>query len=150
MWIVSYFISTVSANWDRVCPPYSRRPHPNGVCGSRIDEILSMLCADGYNEYPAAPSFDFRRKRNVDESEEKSMLHGFLIRRGQANSFLSKRSSYFQRGIVCECCYNSCSIMELFSYCRGSPGPLFGLFKRSTDRQQKRLDKEFKNNVPLT
>lgn len=68
-------------------------------------------------------------------SEETNQIRRYLIPRKNANSFLVKRSSFYERGIVCECCYNQCSIMELLSYCRGGPG-LFGLFKRSVDRQK--------------
>ena len=60
-------ISVVSANWDKVCTPFTKRfgPHPHGICGSRIDETLSLLCIGGYNEFPSFN--DARRKRDIDK-----------------------------------------------------------------------------------
>jgi len=61
-------VQTVSANWDRVCTPFTRSfgPHPRGICGRRIDETLELLCVAGYNEYPSTNSF-FRKKRDTNK-----------------------------------------------------------------------------------
>nr|ALJ03494.1 insulin-like peptide 2 [Sinonovacula constricta] len=125
----------VRANWDRTCTPFTRSfgPHPAGLCGRRIDEMLQFLCYDGYNESPYS-----RKKRDTEEKPHQSELGSLLIPREEANSYLVKRSDYFERGIVCECCYHHCSIMELFSYCRNGPG-LYGIFKRSVDSHLKKF-----------
>lgn len=58
-------LSVVSANWGKVCTPFTKRfgPHPHGICGSRIDETLDLLCIAGYNEFPSYNVF--RKKRDL-------------------------------------------------------------------------------------
>ncbi|XP_053398358.1 molluscan insulin-related peptide 3-like [Mercenaria mercenaria] len=143
MLTISLFHS-VTANWNRVCTPFTKSfgPHPHGLCGSRIDETLDLLCVGGYNEYPSYGGF--RRKREISERHLED-LSGILIRRQEANSYLVKRSSFYERGIVCECCYHRCSVFELFSYCRGEPG-LLGLFKRSVGEQKQSFRHDHSND----
>ena len=62
---------------------------------------------------------------------------GILIPRSEANSYLVKRSAYYEQGIVCECCYHRCSLRELLSYCRNDTAARFGLFKRSVANRKK-------------
>jgi hypothetical protein len=64
-----YSFNAVLANWDRVCSPFTKSfgPHPHGICGSRIDETLDLLCVGGYNEYPSYGGF--RKKRDIAEGK---------------------------------------------------------------------------------
>jgi hypothetical protein len=61
--------SVVSANWNKVCTPFTKRfgPHPHGICGSRIDETLGLLCIGGYNEFPSFN--DARKKRDLNKGK---------------------------------------------------------------------------------
>ncbi|XP_060600844.1 con-Ins Im2-like [Ruditapes philippinarum] len=139
-----YSFNAVLANWDRVCSPFTKSfgPHPHGICGSRIDETLDLLCVGGYNEYPSYGGF--RKKRDIAEGHARD-LHGILIKRKEANSYLVKRSNFYERGVVCECCYHRCSVFELFSYCRGEPSFL-GLFKRSVRDQEPKFRHDHSND----
>ncbi|XP_060604739.1 molluscan insulin-related peptide 1-like isoform X2 [Ruditapes philippinarum] len=109
--------STLPANslGDKECTPrtFENGPHQFGICGNRIDELLGLLCANGHNElYPF-----IKRKRDASNELDKK-YPDILMNREDANTYLQKRVSYVSTGIVCECCYNQCNIMELLSYCR--------------------------------
>lgn len=68
-------VQAVSANWDRVCTPFTRSlgPHPRGVCGQRIDETLEVLCIGGYNEFPSSSNY-FRKKRETHQGMPLSLF----------------------------------------------------------------------------
>ncbi|XP_052808151.1 con-Ins Im2-like [Mya arenaria] len=139
--LVMSLLRAVCADWERVCTPFTRSfgAHPGGICGHRLDEMLDVLCVDGYNQYPSQSSGYggyFRRKRHT-KTDDGPSLRDIVIPKSEANAYLSrqKRSSYYNRGIVCECCFHRCDIMELLSYCRTSGPDYFGLFKRSADKQ---------------
>ena len=78
MFIVSS-LKTALANWDRVCSPFTKSfgPHPQGICGNRIDETLDLLCVGGYNEYPSYGGF--RKKRDTSEGKTSSHFAPPLI-----------------------------------------------------------------------
>lgn len=65
--LIISLVDVVMATWNRVCTPFTKSfgPHPYGICGNRIDELLDVLCIGGYNEYPNQNSF--RRKRDISE-----------------------------------------------------------------------------------
>lgn len=46
-----YNIQQASGGPNRVCTPgtFRRGPHPLGICGSFIDDILDTLCFNGFN-----------------------------------------------------------------------------------------------------
>lgn len=55
-------------------------------------------------------------------SDRVDQLKDIIMGKTEAFSYLQKRSDYQKKGIVCECCYNQCSILELQQYCNSSPG----------------------------
>ncbi|WAR07386.1 hypothetical protein MAR_017344 [Mya arenaria] len=56
--LVMSLLRAVCADWERVCTPFTRSfgAHPGGICGHRLDEMLDVLCVDGYNQYPSQSS----------------------------------------------------------------------------------------------
>ncbi|KAL5010790.1 hypothetical protein ScPMuIL_013095 [Solemya velum] len=92
-------------------------PHAQGLCGSQITEIVKLVCGTrGYNERPV------KRSEDEEEIDRVDQLKDIIMGKTEAFSYLQKRSDYQKKGIVCECCYNQCSILELQQYCNSSPG----------------------------
>ena len=61
VWFMILELQTVLATWSKYCTPLTKSlgPHPRGICGNQINEMLSLLCYMGYN----------RRKRDVDQDD---------------------------------------------------------------------------------
>uniref|UniRef100_A0A098LY04 Ubs_11 putative toxin n=1 Tax=Unedogemmula bisaya TaxID=746885 RepID=A0A098LY04_UNEBI len=122
----------VAHSYEQTCNSETREegPHPQGICGSNLSEILWVLCSDGHNSGRRS-----NRKRAADpESDDtagKGRLRGLLLSKRQALSYLKKQKTSKEgigydrklqkrqqsQGIVCECCYHHCSYNELIEYC---------------------------------
>lgn len=120
----------ITASKMKVCTLDSK-PSPQGICGKKIDEALSLICGKGgyIEKFTAkrsdslasgidAKSFLDMAKQSAQSNELHPSLSDILVDREAATSFLDKRASYFQSGVACECCYHSCSIKELSYYCK--------------------------------
>ncbi|XP_059169876.1 molluscan insulin-related peptide 1-like [Physella acuta] len=83
---------------------YHDRPHPHGLCGSKLSDTVHTICAiHGLRV----------GKRDADtDGDEK--LNEFLLAKKSALTYLSKRQN---RGITCECCYKTCTTHEILGYC---------------------------------
>lgn len=98
------------AGFEHTCSPY-QRPHPSGLCGPALIEVIPTLCtALGGSVYSK-----MRSKRDIDHVPEK--MRGILLNKKDAMSYLTKREAGGHRSITCECCYNQCNIVELLQYC---------------------------------
>ncbi|XP_060560497.1 con-Ins Im2-like [Ruditapes philippinarum] len=85
-----------------------------GSCGHGLDDLLSLACgATGYN---AHGSYSRKRKRR-SPTEIKMELNGITIGGHKAKDYLTKRTSFYFQGIVCECCINQCEFDEILGYC---------------------------------
>ncbi|XP_060559265.1 molluscan insulin-related peptide 3-like [Ruditapes philippinarum] len=119
------------------CSPYTK-PHKAGVCGSKIDEALEILCGEGgfverkYRKRSVsriepdildldAKTFLALHKQQNAQLDNKQPIVDILLPESKASSFLDKRVSFYRKGISCECCYHSCTVGELASYCK-NPG----------------------------
>lgn len=133
--LISLMIAIVNSSDHKVCSAHSK-PHPQGICGSKIDEVVKLVCGKGnYNEK------QYRKRRSVIEPnildlEASSLLAlsdhnaqpvetdeaesglNFLLKRSHAQDFLDKRGSFYWDGVACDCCYHSCSIRQLSKYCK--------------------------------
>nr|QUP51991.1 IRP-5 [Urechis unicinctus] len=93
-------------------------PKSGSICGSRIPEVLSLIC-NGIFLSPGKKSVDDLAKSGAEWDSP------VFIPRQSASSFLrSKRNiagSQFRTGIYCECCLHPCNIIEMSQYC-GQPG----------------------------
>ncbi|RUS88969.1 hypothetical protein EGW08_003305 [Elysia chlorotica] len=119
------------------CDFFQRRPHPNGLCGRRLPMVLNSLCQQFTRLLTrGSPQTKDAAKRAVHlggeteghdshvtplakdlalEEDSSLRLGDVFLERKSAMSYLSKRQ--VRGGIVCECCYNQCSVMELLQYC---------------------------------
>ncbi|KAK3585527.1 hypothetical protein CHS0354_022935 [Potamilus streckersoni] len=112
----------VFCDLDRTCTPLVKEkgPHPEGTCGMRLTNLVHTICEmfsgfkkRSYDSDTTAiqgigPPFTLPGERSMDK---KSAL-----------DFLSKRTPYEEKGIVCECCYHRCSFTELAQYCMPGGG----------------------------
>ncbi|XP_036357072.1 con-Ins Im1 isoform X1 [Octopus sinensis] len=89
-----------------------------GYCGDKIPNFLRLICSPGgYSDGP-------RQRRNYVSPyasrglrHRSSTLKDIIISKKKAKSYLVKRDRNWS-GIVCECCYNTCTIEELLDYCK--------------------------------
>ncbi|KAK3802812.1 hypothetical protein RRG08_012324 [Elysia crispata] len=93
---------------ERVCRGGNQqRPVRGGICGSAISNAVSEVCS---NRGKRSDSFlNTFTKNKVDGPDS------FALQKRDALGFLQKRD--LSRGIVCECCYNVCTLGELQEYC---------------------------------
>ncbi|GAB1600636.1 con-Ins Im1-like [Argonauta hians] len=82
-----------------------------GYCGDKIPNILRVLCT------PGGYSDGHVERRSYGLRHRSSTLKDIIISKTKAKSYLMKRDRNWS-GIVCECCYNTCSIDELLDYCK--------------------------------
>uniref|UniRef100_A0A0L8GK08 Insulin-like domain-containing protein n=1 Tax=Octopus bimaculoides TaxID=37653 RepID=A0A0L8GK08_OCTBM len=78
------------------------------MCVSVIFRRVFNGIVDGYEVSPYA-SRGLRHRS--------STLKDIIISKKKAKSYLVKRDRNWS-GIVCECCYNTCTIEELLDYCK--------------------------------
>ncbi|KAL3881616.1 hypothetical protein ACJMK2_028032 [Sinanodonta woodiana] len=107
---------------ERTCTPLIKQkgPHPQGACGSQLTNLVHTICE----------MFSGFKKRSYDADTTAVQGLGppvFLpeqrfIDKKSALDFLAKRTAYEEKGIVCECCYHRCSLMELAQYCMPDGG----------------------------
>ncbi|XP_063401955.1 molluscan insulin-related peptide 3-like [Mytilus trossulus] len=91
---------------DRICNSQST-PHPFGVCGSELSNIMQLICGDrGFNSRMS-------KRGEVIEDTTDSPLHGIILGKRKAMAYITKRRTH----IVCECCHNSCEFSEMEQYC---------------------------------
>ncbi|XP_033029331.1 insulin-like [Lacerta agilis] len=77
------------------------------LCGSHLVEALYLVCGErGFYYSP-------KTRRNV----EQPLVNGPLQNEVEALPFQPQDFEKVKRGIVQQCCQNSCSIYDLESYC---------------------------------
>ena len=98
------------------------------VATSNIGHKDSEVCSFLLETYVHKPCF-FSEMPDVDGN--------IFIPKYEAHSYLRKRArgkwgsaGHGYQGVVCECCYNRCSIMEMKQYC-ADRSHMFGVGKRS-------------------
>ncbi|KAJ8314526.1 hypothetical protein KUTeg_006676 [Tegillarca granosa] len=133
-------VASVLGGFERRCTSstYERGTHSQGICGPSLSDIVSLVCGGAQNinilnNKRDAPSswhyggYHNYKKRDVANAENRlsgkqAKLGNLLLGKKDAFSyFKSKRSAIVETGIVCECCYNSCSYYELTQYCMTQP-----------------------------
>ncbi|KAL3881622.1 hypothetical protein ACJMK2_028038 [Sinanodonta woodiana] len=102
---------------ERTCTPLTKQkgPHPQGTCGSHLTNVVHTICEmfSGFK----------KRSYDTDTTAFKGLEPPVLLpeelslNEKSALDFLSKRTPYEEKGIVCECCYHRCSYTELAQYC---------------------------------
>lgn len=144
IFVFALCITLVSCDPMKSCSPLSK-PHPHGICGSKIDEALDLVCGKGgyverkYRKRSAsgpdnslldmdAKTFLALFKQNAQQDDSQPAITDILLPGTSASSFLDKRGSFYRRGVSCECCYNSCSFRELSSYCKNPKKADFNMF----------------------
>jgi len=116
------------AGLERRCNYLDRRPHPNGVCGSNLNALISTLCSAFSG---GGDRSSYLAKRDAEKSEIDENMRGIMLSKKDAFSYLAKRELSGQN-IVCECCYHQCNYYEMLQYC-----PLPGNRRtRSLDQSQ--------------
>ncbi|XP_041354192.1 con-Ins Im2-like isoform X2 [Gigantopelta aegis] len=120
-------LGPVFTYYEKTCTLETRREGPanHGVCGSRLSEVLSMVCqhSGGFRE-------KWFRKRDTDYSGA-SRIQDITVKKKGALSYLTKRGTgYGEQGLTCECCYNQCSYRELRQYCKETPRRGFDLLRK--------------------
>ncbi|XP_076445560.1 con-Ins Im1-like [Babylonia areolata] len=113
-----------------------RGPDPNGMCGSRLSNVVRELCrtiGSGYagGKKRAGPFMTSVADPVLNGDSQQGTL---LLTKRQALSYLQKQRPPFSapglyaasllqkrsrgtKGITCECCYHRCSLGELLQYC---------------------------------
>ncbi|XP_067675462.1 con-Ins Im2-like [Haliotis asinina] len=108
-------VGWVLGDWEHSCSLETKREGPQGICGSRLPDVLDLVCRvyGGYTE-------KWFRKRSDEDS--KNRIKDIILGKRDALAYLSKRStsSFGEQGITCECCYHRCSYSELRQYCKSS------------------------------
>ncbi|KAH3718311.1 hypothetical protein DPMN_063404 [Dreissena polymorpha] len=118
------------------------KPHPEGICGSQLDDVLETLCVFGtahrkffkrsiveslpltevIGDINAKQFYDLYKSNALDSKDVVTVpATDFALSKKEAVSFFNKRRGVFDTGIVCECCKNICSISELNMYCQKRP-----------------------------
>jgi len=92
------------------------RPHREGVCGHLLIQTLDAVCAYlGSNNNKRSMHSNFVKRSSLDPS---TPLREVLSDERYALSTLSKRSfDDSESSITCECCYNACTVGDLYRYC---------------------------------
>lgn len=90
------------------------------VCGSHLTDALSVVCNGSYyNPQSSSQDKRFTFPRNDLLNRYWNIMaksYGYPIQ--NISPFLSNRR---KRGVVDDCCKNSCTVQELGSYCSSSP-----------------------------
>ncbi|KAK7106883.1 con-Ins Im2-like [Littorina saxatilis] len=131
LWVLALQVSTAAGGYEHTCDLNTRLrgAHSGGVCGRRLASLVAMLCEDRGH----AGRYNHPDKRSVRDTTGlvDERLRGILLNKREALSYLNtrvedtrvargaraKRRSGVQ-GITCECCYNVCSMNELYEYCK--------------------------------
>jgi len=128
-----YNMHVQSCTAQKTCTVGANTPHPKGVCGTLITELLKLLCGGTYRERsdlvkrsPAAAQsildmdpktlLDLTKKAKLND--EVQMGRDAFYDKRDATMFLQKKADYYITGISCECCYNKCDIREMVNYCK--------------------------------
>ncbi|XP_045169862.1 molluscan insulin-related peptide 3-like [Mercenaria mercenaria] len=145
IFLLALFLTVVSCGAMKSCSPLTK-PHPHGICGSKIDEALDLICGKGgYVERkyrkrsvsgvdPSLLDVDantflaLSKQQNAQLDDTRPPIVDLLLPGTQASNFLDKRGSFYRKGVSCECCYHSCSVRELTGYCRNPKKADFNLF----------------------
>jgi len=102
------------------CAGGYRTPHPNGVCGRQLRSLVENLCALLNNGRMVRR---YMAKRDTQAVTDEL----FGVSASQEPTFLPsalrKRST---QSLTCACCYNSCNVGTLVSFC-----PSSGFVRRS-------------------
>nr|P80090.2 RecName: Full=Molluscan insulin-related peptide 3; AltName: Full=MIP III; Contains: RecName: Full=Molluscan insulin-related peptide 3 B chain; Contains: RecName: Full=Molluscan insulin-related peptide 3 A chain; Flags: Precursor [Lymnaea stagnalis]AAB28954.1 insulin-related peptide III [Lymnaea stagnalis] len=99
-------VSITRGTTQHTCSILSR-PHPRGLCGSTLANMVQWLCST----YTTSSKV----KRQAEPDEEDDAMSKIMISKKRALSYLTKRES--RPSIVCECCFNQCTVQELLAYC---------------------------------
>ncbi|CAG5135825.1 unnamed protein product [Candidula unifasciata] len=102
-------VGVTHADLERVCD-YRSRAHHEGFCGANLDNMLHLVCSGLNVNVPSK----FIAKRQTDNFQNIN-LRSIMLNKKDALSYLAKREN--PGNIVCECCYNPCTIYELSQYC---------------------------------
>ncbi|XP_064594636.1 molluscan insulin-related peptide 3-like [Liolophura sinensis] len=111
----------VEAGYGKTCSPERRREGPaaRGMCGTHLSDALSVVCGGIFSV----------AKRSEQPSAR--TLKDIIANKQDALDYLGKRSSGLERtGVVCECCYHKCNIMEMLEYCGSSRKRSLGLLSK--------------------
>ncbi|CAN7941328.1 unnamed protein product [Ixodes hexagonus] len=90
-------------------------------CGKILLEFMEFVCEGEFYDPYAGPKRSLIGQRLFPlvspgiENADKAPSRGFL--RGESASQLLGKRNFQGGGIVFECCYKACSIMEAQSYC---------------------------------
>lgn len=153
---VCWRMDTALANFEHTCSgvDIEWRPHRHGKCGNSLRETVDTMCR--FFAMPSLSKFLVKRDTSAQTSGKMGKMGSILLNKKEAMSYLTKREAH--QSITCECCYHSCSYMELLQYCnvperffRGSrrqnrqdrQDNRRGSTRRSQRRERRRLEHDF-------
>ncbi|XP_076078985.1 con-Ins Im1-like [Mytilus galloprovincialis] len=122
VFVIYAFIWPVLAGFEKYCMSQTERygGHKDGICGDELSLVVTLVC-EGKFSLPKKRSVDHKNS-NEDIFPRFSPLQGQILGKRNALSYLGKSKRFYDygssyQGIVCECCYNHCSLDELSQYC---------------------------------
>nr|A0A0B5ABE4.1 RecName: Full=Con-Ins Q1b; AltName: Full=Insulin 1b; Contains: RecName: Full=Con-Ins Q1b B chain; Contains: RecName: Full=Con-Ins Q1b A chain; Flags: Precursor [Conus quercinus]AJD85831.1 insulin 1b precursor [Conus quercinus] len=107
------YLCQSSFGTEHTCEP-GASPHPQGKCGPELAEFHETMCE--VEESLQGGTDDARKKRGRASLLRKR--RGFLsMLKARAKRNEASPLPRAGRGIVCECCKNSCTYEEITEYC---------------------------------
>ena len=96
IFVIFAIVEFSEAGYSKSCPiPYKQNPHPEGICGFTLVRFSKAVCET------------FKRG-------------GKGLNKNKALGYVRSRRSiqtWQPHNIICECCYNKCSVSEMLEYC---------------------------------
>ena len=89
------------AGFSKTCPTPRMNFHPEGICGSTLLGYTKTVCGIF---------------KHGERGINKSKALGYVRSRRSAG-WKPSLATWQPQNIICECCYNKCSILELVEYC---------------------------------